>query len=110
MDDQSGQESNSGAGCLLRLYWLVAGPAILFFLLAHILQKAPELLSLQDIGFFGVAASIIGVRYLDVCHYKGQTGYGEPATISQWRSYAVLVAAGTSALWLAVRILAHFWQ
>lgn len=110
MQDQAGPEFSSGAGCLLRTYWLFGGPAALFILLASIFQKAPELLSFQDVGFVLVAASLIAARYVDVRHYKGQTGYGEPATLDHWRSYAVRATVICSGLWLAVRALTHDWQ
>ncbi len=108
--DKAAPEYSSGAGCLLRTYWLLAGPTILVFLLADILQKSPEIPSLQDLGLIVAAASLIAARYVDVRHYKGQTGYGEPATLGHWRSYALKIGVGSAGVWLAVRILAHYWR
>ena len=105
MQDQPPVEYSSEAGCLLRLYWMFLGNALLAIVLAYLIQKHPPFPSLLDAGYLFSLASVVAARYVDIRHMKGETCEGGvPATLSDWRKYAVLIVAGCVSVWLAVRL------
>lgn len=106
MQDQPVRDHDSGAGCLTRLYWMFLGNALLVILFGLLLQNRPKGPSLLDAGCLIVVASLLFVRYIDIRHFNGQTGEGEPATLAHWRRYSAVLVSGSLALWLAVRLLA----
>jgi hypothetical protein len=107
MPDQK-EAPTSGAGVLARLYWLFFGNTLLFFLLVFIIQKRPKLPSSLDAAYLIAVASLILVRYVDIRFLNGQTGEGKPATMANWRRYALLVGPAGAGAWLLARVLMHF--
>ena len=106
MQDQPDPEYSSGAGCLTRLYWMFLGNAVLAMLLVWLILNRPEFPSLQDAACLLTLASLVAVRYIDIRHFKGETGEsGTPATMADWRKYSLLLVSGSAAAWLAVRVL-----
>lgn len=99
MTSQSPQlptESESGRGCLsalVRLTWIF-GAIFLVFSAVFIAQRKGGLLA--DLGLFALALLIILVRFIDIQYLKGETMDNRPATLANWRRYAlaVLIAAG----------------
>ncbi len=105
MHDQPPVAYSSEAGCLLRLYWMFLGNALLAFLLAYLIQKHPLFPSPLDAAYLFSLASVVAARYIDIRHMKGETGEGgAPATISDWRKYAALIVAGSVSAWVVVRV------
>ena len=105
-EDPSANEYSSGAGCLTRLYWMFAGNAFLAMLLIWLALNRPKVPALQDAGYFLTLASLVAVRYIDIRHFKGETGTGGiPSTLADWRKYSRLLVTGCIAVWLAVRLL-----
>jgi hypothetical protein len=51
---------------------------------------------IADLGFLALALAIILVRFIDIKHLKGETLDNRPATLRDWRRYAlmILIAAG----------------
>jgi hypothetical protein len=96
-----------GAGCLVRLYWIFLGNALLLILLVFIVEKRPVFPSLIDLASLATVASLIAVRYVDVRLLNGQTGTGDPATMTHWRRYAMLTGIVGVGLWLLARVLTH---
>jgi hypothetical protein len=94
-------------GALVRLYWFFFGNAILFFLLLFIVEKHPKVPSLYDPACWLTIASLILVRYADVRFLNVKTSEGKPATLNDWRRYALLVGALGIGGWLLARVLAH---
>ncbi len=92
-------EHGSPAGCLVRLTWLLLGPAALFFCAALVADgRGPHRLT-TDLAFFGVAAAMVALRYLDVTHLDGQRANGEQATPDDFRRYALLVTVTSALVW-----------
>ena len=105
-EDPSANEYSSGAGCLTRIYWMFAGNALLAMFLIWLVLNRPKIPSLQDAGYFLTLASLVAVRYIDIRHFKGETGAGGiPSTLADWRKYSRLLVTGCVAAWLAVRVL-----
>lgn len=107
MQDQK-QVCPGGTGVFVRLYWLLLGNALLFFILFFMFEKRPPLPSLLDVVYFVVVASLILARYIDIRFLNGETGAGTPATMTNWRRYTVLVGSVGCGVWLLVRVLPHF--
>jgi hypothetical protein len=81
-----------------RLFWLVFGNAALLFLAIYIARA--EKFSLYDFAFWGVAASLVVVRLIDITLLGGRTAEGESATLSHWRRYVVIVLISSLLLWI----------
>jgi hypothetical protein len=103
--DQLNSECTSGAGCIMRLYWTLLGNGALALVFATLLLKHPKLPSLVDVACFLLVLSLVCVRYIDIRYYKGETGDGKLATLTDWRRYSVLIVLGNVCLWLVIRIL-----
>ena len=106
MQDQPIPEHSSEAGCLIRLYWMFLGNAILFILLAYLFQNRPRFPSLLDGGCLLTLASLVAARYIDIRRFNGANGENSaPATMADWRKYALSLVTGCAAAWLAIRVL-----
>jgi hypothetical protein len=89
-------ESESGHGCLpalARLIWIF-GSILLVFAAVFIARNKGGLVA--DLSPFAMGLVIILVRYIDIRYLKGETMDNKPATLRDWRRYAltVLIAAG----------------
>ena len=105
MQDQK-DSGPGGAGCLLRLYWMLFGNAILWFLLAYIVSKRPGLPSAFDAIYWLIVVSLVLARYMDIRYHKGPTAYSnEPATLRHWRRYGVLLVVVAFAGWVGAHAL-----
>lgn len=95
--------AQTGGGCLLRVFWMLLGNIILA-------MTAYNIAILHDSGFAVTAsiviwvtvAAMLGARYLDIKRFRGQTASGEPATMTNWRRYAIALVG----IWLVVWIVA----
>ena len=106
MQNQPNPEHSSEAGCLIRLYWMFLGNAILFISLAYLLQNRPRFPSLLDVGCLLVLASLVAARYIDIRRFNGANGESNaPATMADWRKYTLFLVTGCVAAWLAIRVL-----
>ncbi len=105
MNSQNKTEYSSGAGCLVRFYWMFIGTALLAILFALLLQKHPKIPSLLDVGCLLTLASLVFVRYIDIRYLKGDTGEGTPATMNHWRKYSIALVIGSLTVWLIIRVL-----
>jgi hypothetical protein len=101
-DARNGRDvpATSALGCLLRVFWMLGGIAILLYSSLWIaLESDSARLSAVDVVFgVGLSATILA-RYLDLRFYSGTTGTGEPATMADWRRYAALLAVTGIAAW-----------
>jgi hypothetical protein len=95
----SSASSASSLGCLVRLAWLMGGPAALLLTAALIADaRRPRTLAI-DLALLGVAATMIALRFLDVRFLSGQRASGEPATASDARRYAWVTTVVVALLW-----------
>ena len=89
-----------GTGCLgvvVRLVWLAAGNAALFFLAIAIAQR--RRLSPLDLVFWAIVLGLIILRYIDITRLKGLTKDGDPASLHHWRRYVALLVLISAGLW-----------
>ena len=97
----------SAIGALVRLYWMFGGTALLLFILVFLLQEHPNKLAPLDAVYFVVTASLILVRYIDIRFLNGETGEGKPATMINWRRYAILVGSVAVGAWMLARMFTY---
>jgi hypothetical protein len=45
---------------------------------------------------------LIVARYVDITRFKGDTAYGEPATLAHWRRYALSLLVGSIVVWVVI--------
>ncbi|HRR33052.1 MAG TPA: hypothetical protein P5026_03040 [Kiritimatiellia bacterium] len=106
MQDQPVPENSSEAGCLMRLYWMFLGNAIVFISFAYLLQNRPQFPSFWDAVYLLAVMSLAVSRYIDIRRFNGTNGAGDtPATMADWRKYTLFLVTGCLAAWLAIRIL-----
>lgn len=94
------------AGCLVRLLWLIVGNvalALIAFAIFH--HQGGFALSFRDLIFWLLVPTLLMLRYLDIRYLEGKTADNRPATIADWRRYAVGLLAASLVLWLAVHWL-----
>lgn len=90
-----------GIGILLRVFWMLIGPAAMALAGLHILFYSPARFALADAVFLGVAAALPPARRLDIVRYGGTTAEGQPATLQAWRRYAITVVGVAVAAYIA---------
>jgi hypothetical protein len=94
------------SGCLTRVVWLTAAPLSLLLLGVLIARKGNGALSAESIAYWVIVMVALGVRYLDIVRFRGETIDGAPASQQDWRRYrvrlpAVALVAWAAALWIA---------
>lgn len=98
---QEGSSSNQAGGCLARLFWMVAGNlAIVLFAVGIGQTRAGFSLVLQDALFWGTVLGVLVVRYVDIRYFGGETVDNQPATMADWRRYALTIVIASLVLWL----------
>ena len=96
------------AGCLLRIFWMIIGNAILLSCAYGIVQHRSSPLSVADAFYWAIVGSLLAARYVDIRYLYGLTVEGDPASMADWRRYAVFLVLVATGLWIAVHAVAHF--
>jgi hypothetical protein len=98
------------AGCLLRIFWMLLGNALLAGCALVVVQNRSSFFGIADAAYWATVASLLAARYVDIRHFRGTTAEGEPATMAHWRRYAVAVALVSACLWAVVHAIAYLRQ
>jgi len=96
---------DSHAGCLVHLFWMFGGNAILILCVFYIIHNSVRGLTLIDLGYWLTVVAMVATRWVDIRSYHGDTATGEPATFSHWRKYAVRLAIGALVVWIIIHLL-----
>lgn len=99
-----GSSAPAPAGCLLRMFWMLAGNGALFLSIILIAFKHAPLPSYLDAIVATTVILMSAARRLDIARFAGQTIDGEPATMAHWRTYTMILFGTTVLAWT----LAHF--
>ena len=81
----SNQDYDAAGGCLIRLFWMIVGNALLFFCAMAIAQGGSSLFAPIDALFWILVGSLLIARYVDIQYFNGLTGDGAAATMADWR-------------------------
>ncbi|MCE5326557.1 MAG: hypothetical protein LLG01_09085 [Planctomycetaceae bacterium] len=92
-----------GAGCLIRLAWMLAGPAALAICFVEIAQD--QGLSSADAIFWIVAGIMAWLKRVDIMKMHGRTADGRPAN---WKKYLMILAGVCLALWAVAHAIAWY--
>jgi hypothetical protein len=99
-EPQEGQPPEGASGCLLRVYWMLLGNALVF-LCAYLIVQAGGALTLVDAVYWLAVAGLLGARYVDVRYMEGRTAEGQPATMRDWQRYRLGVLGASVVLFAA---------
>jgi hypothetical protein len=103
------EQSEGQSGCLpvlARLFWMVGGIATLLFCGIYIvMRKATFAVYLI---YILVTISLVGVRFIDIKYFMGETVNGERASLSHWRRYTLQLLIFAGLLFIAAKILAQW--
>ncbi len=96
------QEKKEQSTCalLLRVFWMFLGNSVLALSALLIMQKGMSF-SPIDILYWLIIPLLIAARYADISWFKGDTAYGEPASMTHWRQYAVKLLLIGAGVWFA---------
>ena len=90
----------------LRLFWLFIGIMALAICAMFIAKDHDRSVSGVDAVYGLLIPLLILSRYLDVRFYKGDTAYGLPATMADWRHYSLYLTGFSLLGWLAAHGIA----
>lgn len=86
-----------------RFMWAMVGPSLWLGVFIPI-AKGPWL-SIWDVAYLGIIASMAWGRYIEQKSGKGTSLYGEPTTWRDFRRYTALLLLISAACWVAVKLL-----
>lgn len=94
------------SGCFVRLLWMMVGNVVLIMTAIAIAQKQRGFaLTEMDAFFFATAIGLLVVRYIDIRFLQGKTSDSQPATMADWRRYAITILGVSFLLWLGVHAI-----
>ena len=102
--DQPTEKYDSPFRLLLRLFWMLLGNVILIVSVILIFQGKDWQFHTADAFFWGTVAALVLTRYLDIKFYNGLTASGEPASIANWRKYAITLLISSAAIWILTHL------
>lgn len=86
-------------GLLMRIWWMFLGLGALLVVLVVMAFERGDLPSLIDAVFAALVVSLVAARFTDVRFFEGTTAEGAPATMGDFRRYALRLAAGSATGW-----------
>ena len=105
-DDLTTIKSGGAPALLSRLYWMLLGNAVLLIPSVSILHQDRGFHTADAVFWITVAALIL-VRYFDVKFWDGATCTGKPASMADWRRYAVILLGLTGAIWAVLHLVVY---
>jgi hypothetical protein len=103
--DPNSSQSTGGWKTLVRFSWLLIGNIILYFLAFSILVNKSSIIS--DFAFWITVVTMIGLRLLDIKVFAGETTENKPATMADWRKYAIKLILFSLLGYILVKGLSH---
>ncbi len=94
----------SSSGCLLRIFWMFLGNAVLAIVALQILRAGRALSVLDGVYWLVVVLSLVA-RYADIHYFKGTDADGNPPSAGTWRRFALILVLSAGAVWLAIHLL-----
>lgn len=93
------EPQTSGGIALVRMFWMLVGPALMAVLALAIYQGGDDWLSLPSLIYWGVLGAVVFARQADP-----RNAEGEPTTPSNRRLHAITLLSAGTALWLIVHL------
>jgi hypothetical protein len=99
-NDQPTEKYDSMLGPMARLFWMLVGNAILFFLTIFILLNQGKMFNAADVVFWITVAVLVLTRYFDIKLLDGLTVTDKPASMAHWRKYTIFLLICSTAVWV----------
>ncbi len=106
-DEHEPDKQESAAGCLARLFWMMLGNLVLAVTAFKIFEGPSLALTWADAVYWLTVACLVGVRYADIRYWDGKKADGEPATMTDWRRYSLLLLIAAAAAWILLHAVAE---
>lgn len=101
-------EYDSLSGCFLRLFWLMAGHALLALALLQILFTRAPFFAWIDAFFWSVVGMMAAARFADIFYFTAARADGRPATPRDGWRYVLLLVVAASIGWLIAHLAAQW--
>ena len=98
-DVRASESPSEGSKALVRLGWMLGGTMITLIAWFTLVSSPAWTFGLRDVVFWSGVLVSLSLRYLDVMRFQGQTSDGEPATMGDFRRYALGLAVIAGAGW-----------
>ena len=98
-NNQPAEKYDSMLGLLARLFWMLVGNAILFFLTVFLIMNQGKMFNAADVVFGVTVAALVLTRYIDIKFLGGFTTTDKPASMAEWRKYTMFLLIGSTAVW-----------
>lgn len=95
-------------GCLIPVFWMLVGNGLLAFCALVIAANQTSFLSAADALYWITVGCLLAARYTDVRYLGGRTSEGTPATMADWRRYAIVLAAASIVVWIVAHLMPDF--
>lgn len=86
-------------GCLVRLFWMALGNALLLACAALVAKQKAWTFSIVDGAYLAVVLLMIAARFVDISRFHGETTDGKPATMAHFKRFAVLLLLVGAGVW-----------
>jgi hypothetical protein len=93
---------DSKLALVLRFFWMLSGPVLLFVLAAMVIEQ--QRFTWLDGVFAAALVGVIAARYVDVTRFHGSTADGAPAGRKELVRYTGLITLGAAALWSSAHV------
>lgn len=93
------------SGLLIRLFWMIGGNGILFFLTIAIFMESRGTLSGLDLAYWLVVVLQIAIRFYDIKYLGGATADYCTATLQDWTRYSVILFVAALSVWTVVHLI-----
>ena len=103
--DQTTEKYDSIFSLIVKIFWTLFGNVILIVSVVLIFQRKDRMFHTADGVFWGTVAALVLARYLDIKLYNGLTATGQPASMSHWRKYAVVLLICSAVLWVLLHVI-----
>ena len=103
-------ETTSILALFLRLFWMFLGNIALGASALYMLSHRASIFSPADVVYAVSVPLLIVARYVDIARFKGDTAYGEPATLAHWRRYALSLLLGSIVAWVVIHGIGYVFM
>jgi hypothetical protein len=94
---------------VLRVFWMVIGPAALAMLCFDLTKKGGGWMTGPDVAYLTTLALMLAARVLDFRSGNAMTTYGEPLTAVGLTRYLVVAGGLGLAAWVAANVVGNHW-
>jgi hypothetical protein len=93
----------------LRVYAMMIGHLVLLYWAVVIPQSRSACVGTADAFYWATVGILLLARHVDIQYLQGRTADGGPASLADWRHYAVFLLVVSTTLWLFVNAVAYLW-